>query len=95
MPVGRYDNPTICDEPNLTRVAALLRQPNVFMIRDSFERVRDTAERGAFIYFDPPYAPVSATAHFRAYTAEGFSAANRCGCRRSSSSWRGAAVTCC
>ena len=58
-------------------MAALLRQPNVFIIGDSFERVRDTAEPGAFIYFDPPYAPVSATAHFRSYTAEGFSAAHQ------------------
>jgi DNA adenine methylase len=77
VPAGRYDAPTICDEPNLTRVAALLRQPNVFILRDTFERVGDTAEPGAFIYFDPPYAPVSATAHFRSYTAEGFSAAHQ------------------
>lgn len=74
VPAGRYDNPTICDELNLTRVATLLRQPNVFIIRDTFARVLDTAEPGAFIYFDPPYAPVSPTAHFRSYTAEGFSA---------------------
>jgi len=74
VPAGRYDNPAICDEPNLTRVATLLRQPNVFILRDTFERVLDTAEAGAFIYFDPPYAPVSATSHFRSYTSEGFSA---------------------
>lgn len=73
VPVGRYLNPPICDEPNLTRVSTLLRQPNVFIIRDTFVRVRETAERSDFIYFDPPYAPVSATAQFRAYTAEGFS----------------------
>ena len=77
VPAGRYANPTICDEPNLTRVAAILRQPNVFIIRDTFERVLDTAEPGAFIYFDPPYAPVSATSQFRSYTAEGFSAAHQ------------------
>ena len=73
VPAGRYANPRICDEPNLMRVSALLRQPNVFMFRDSFERVRETAEPGDFVYFDPPYAPVSDTAHFRSYTAEGFS----------------------
>lgn len=77
VPVGRYDKPTICDEPNLTRVAALLCQPNVFIIRDTFELVRDTAESGAFIYFDPPYAPLSPTSQFRSYTAEGFSAAHQ------------------
>jgi DNA adenine methylase len=73
VPAGRYINPRICDEPNLMRVSALLRRPNVFIFRDSFERVRDTAVSGDFIYFDPPYAPVSDTSHFRSYTAEGFS----------------------
>jgi DNA adenine methylase len=72
VPVGRYTNPRICDERNLMRVAATLGQPNVFIFRDTFERLRDTAEPGEFIYFDPPYAPVSRTASFRSYTAEGF-----------------------
>ena len=73
VPVGRYANPKICDERNLMRVAALLGQPNVFIFLDSFERLRRAAEPGEFIYFDPPYAPVSPTASFRSYTAEGFS----------------------
>jgi len=77
VPAGRYDKPKICDEPALMRAAALLRQPNVFLTRDTFARVRDTAELGTFIYFDPPYAPVSATAQFRSYTADGFSAAQQ------------------
>jgi DNA adenine methylase len=72
VPVGRYANPRICDERNLMRAAALLGRPNVFIFRDTFERLRETAEPGEFIYFDPPYAPVSATASFRSYTAEGF-----------------------
>ena len=73
VPAGRYTNPRICDERNLMRVATLLARPNVFLFRDTFERLRETAEPGEFIYFDPPYAPVSATARFRSYTAEGFS----------------------
>ncbi len=77
VPAGRYVNPRICDERNLMRVSALLRQPNVFIILDTFERLRDTAEPGEFIYFDPPYAPVSPTSNFSAYTAEGFSAAHQ------------------
>jgi DNA adenine methylase len=45
----------------------------VSIVHDTFERVEATAKPGEFIYFDPPYAPVSATAHFRSYTADGFS----------------------
>jgi DNA adenine methylase len=73
VPVGRYANPRICDERNLTAVSTLLSQPDVSIVHGTFERLHETARPGEFIYFDPPYAPVSATAHFRAYTADGFS----------------------
>ena len=36
-----------------------------------------TASRGDFIYFDPPYAPLSATARFTAYTSGGFTSADQ------------------
>lgn len=74
VPVGRYVNPRICDERNLSAASDLLSRPNITLIRDTFERVLSTASAGDFLYFDPPYAPVSATAHFRSYTADGFSA---------------------
>jgi DNA adenine methylase len=73
VPAGRYEKPRICDERTLMRVATLLARPNVFLVEDTFDRLLGTAEPGEFIYFDPPYAPVSRTAHFRSYTAAGFS----------------------
>jgi DNA adenine methylase len=73
VPVGRYVNPRICDEENLMNVAALLRTPQVSVRHDSYQYVADEATAGDFLYFDPPYAPVSPTAHFRSYTADGFS----------------------
>ena len=73
VPVGRYTNPRICDEKNLLSVAALLRSPQISVLHDSYERVGRMAAPGDFLYFDPPYAPVSSTAHFRSYTADGFS----------------------
>jgi DNA adenine methylase len=77
VPAGRYQKPRICDERTLMRVAALVARPNVFLVEDTFERLRRTAEPGEFIYFDPPYAPVSATAQFRSYTSAGFSNADQ------------------
>lgn len=76
VPPGRYDRPRICDEDNLRAVAALLSQPRVSIVHGTFERVRDTARPGEFLYFDPPYAPVSRTSQFTAYTAAGFSLAD-------------------
>ncbi len=48
------------------------------MIRGSrSDYVRDVAERGDFIYFDPPYAPLTRTANFTSYTATRFDRADQ------------------
>jgi DNA adenine methylase len=72
VPHGRYSNPLICDDANLRAVAKVLRRPNVRIALASFEQVTDTAKAGDFIYCDPPYAPMSSTSDFTAYTAQGF-----------------------
>lgn len=73
VPPGRYVNPRICDHDNLRRVATALSRPNVRIECRPFADVEAAAQPGAFVYFDPPYAPVSATARFTSYTAGGFS----------------------
>lgn len=70
VPFGRYSNPVICDEENLRRVSGALQ--NVIITRQDYKNVLKIAKKGDFIYFDPPYYPVSRTASFTAYTAEGF-----------------------
>lgn len=72
-PAGRYANPTICDEANLRSVAALLQTARVEVRLGDFSSVAELAATGAFVYFDPPYAPISKTANFTSYTAAGFS----------------------
>lgn len=42
-------------------------------MHNSFEAVLDIAQKGDFIYFDPPYVPISETANFTSYTKEDFS----------------------
>ena len=70
VPFGRYKNPTICDEPNLRAVSAVLH--DVDIARRRFDTVLDYAKPGDFVYFDPPYVPLSATANFTSYDRAGF-----------------------
>jgi DNA adenine methylase len=74
VPAGRYANPKICDADTLRAVAAALGRPGVSVQHASFDRVAVAAQPGDFLYFDPPYAPLSATARFTSYTADGFDA---------------------
>ena len=70
VPFGRYKNPTICDRNNLARCSRALQ--SVELRCDKFEAVEQLSSTGDFVYFDPPYAPVSATSNFTAYQAGGF-----------------------
>ena len=72
-PLGRYARPRICDAENLRAVARVLQQPQVTLAVADYGDVAAWLPEGGFVYFDPPYAPLSRTAHFRAYTAAGFS----------------------
>jgi DNA adenine methylase len=72
VPAGRYASPLICDEPNLYAWSAALKRPGVTIEVAAFDSVLARAGEGDFVYLDPPYAPISATARFTAYTAGGF-----------------------
>jgi DNA adenine methylase len=77
VPAGRYANPRICDPAHLRQVASALRAEGVTIELGSFESSLAHAARGAFVYCDPPYAPLSRTASFAHYTADGFGPADQ------------------
>ncbi len=77
VPAGRYARPSICDRAKLFRVAAALADPRLRLIWGSFEAALDVAEADDFLYIDPPYAPVTATANFTSYTAPRFTLADQ------------------
>jgi DNA adenine methylase len=54
----------------LRAVSKALQEVEIFC--QSFTNVLGHAQAGDFVYFDPPYAPLSKTANFTAYQAEGF-----------------------
>ncbi len=69
-PFGRYNNPMICDAENLRAVNKALE--NAELINGDFIEVLNKAFNGDFVYFDPPYQPISKTASFTAYTKDSF-----------------------
>ncbi|GAH67740.1 unnamed protein product, partial [marine sediment metagenome] len=70
VPFGRYKNPKFCDEENLITVHKALKNAN--LINDSFEICLNFVEKGDFVYFDPPYVPISESANFTSYTKDNF-----------------------
>jgi DNA adenine methylase len=72
VPPGRYDRPRILDRARLDAASTALGGDGVRMQHAPFDQILAEAEPGDFAYFDPPYAPLSATANFRSYTARGF-----------------------
>jgi DNA adenine methylase len=83
VPIGRYQNPTICDTDNLRTCARALAGTEV--VCADFASVMVVAKPGDFVYCDPPYVPVSKTGSFTSFTAAGFTAADQerlAGCAR-------------
>lgn len=70
VPLGRYKNPKICDAENLRAVSTALQQAKLECRH--FDTVLDRAKSGDFVYFDPPYVPLSKTSSFTAYDRNGF-----------------------
>lgn len=73
VPFGRYRNPQLFDEANLRAVhQALKDRDRIRLLCTDFQDAVKDAEKGDFIYFDPPYQPIGKTANFTEYTAGGF-----------------------
>ena len=73
-PYGKYENPAIFDESNIEEVHKYLKTNDIRILTGDFAAAVADAVPGDFIYFDPPYAPLSATANFTSYSSTGFSA---------------------
>ena len=71
VPFGRYKNPLICNSRNLRAVSLALR--DVEILPGPFETCLEFAKKADFVYFDPPYQPLSKTSSFTSYTKDSFS----------------------
>lgn len=75
VPCGKYKNPTICDSKNLRNLSYLIRDV-VFQYGD-YKKSEEYIDETTFVYFDPPYRPLSITSGFTSYTKEDFNDKNQ------------------
>lgn len=72
VPFGRQKQPNLFEEAVLKAVSKYLNKQDINILNEDFESALKTARKGDFIYFDPPYDPVSSTASFTGYDVNGF-----------------------
>ncbi|CYV57320.1 DNA adenine methylase [Streptococcus suis] len=73
VPYGRYKNPKIVDSDLILSISQYLNKNNIEILTGDFEKAVEDVGAGDFVYFDPPYIPLSETSAFTSYTHEGFS----------------------
>ena len=71
-PFGNYKNPNIVNEYTLKAVSSYFNKAQITFTCKDFDEVLKGAKKGAFVYLDPPYDPVSDTASFTGYDKGGF-----------------------
>lgn len=70
VPIGSYKNPKICDKDNLRKLSKLL-QCVTFQYGD-YKNSYSYVTNNSFVYFDPPYRPLTRTSNFTSYSKEIF-----------------------
>lgn len=70
VPAGYYKNPKICDEENLYLVSNILQKVSIFAT--DYKESLNYVDKNSFVYFDPPYRPLTATAGFTSYSKYDF-----------------------
>jgi len=72
VPWNKSMKPMICDEVNIQMVSDFLNKYNVEFLCGDYKQIEKYVDKHTFIYFDPPYRPISNTSAFTSYTKSGF-----------------------
>ena len=75
VPFGRYKKPLICDKENLFLIHKLLQK--VEILYGDYKQCKPFVNENTFIYFDPPYRPITETQSFVGYSQNGFNDDNQ------------------
>jgi len=66
VPMGNYKNPKICDAQTIYNASEALQ--NATILNTSYKDVLKYASKDDFVYFDPPYHPLTETSSFTSYS---------------------------
>lgn len=71
-PFGRYKNPNIVNELVVYAISNYFNNNDIKIMNDDYKEALKYLRKGAFVYFDPPYLPISKSSNFTNYTENGF-----------------------
>jgi DNA adenine methylase len=70
VPFGSYKNPSFYNEENLLAASKILEIADIYC--GDYTRISPYVTKNSFVYFDPPYRPISNTSSFKSYAAGDF-----------------------
>jgi DNA adenine methylase len=70
VPIGKYKKPSLCNPENLRSVANILQRTEI--LQGDFSQCESFVDSNTFVYFDPPYRPISNTSNFTSYSHQTF-----------------------
>ncbi len=76
-PYGHYKSPFVPVVDRFLAVSSYLKDNDVKIKHASYLEICKDCEKGDFVYFDPPYDPISSTS-FTSYASDGFSQNDQC-----------------
>jgi len=72
VPFGKYKNPKIVNEEILRATNIYFNNNQISILNTDFTKAVSNAQKGDFVYFDPPYDPLTETSSFTSYSLNGF-----------------------
>ena len=75
VPIGSYKNPSILNEENLLNVSKSIQ--DVKFHHAQYSHILHFLGKKTFVYFDPPYRPLTTSSSFTAYSKSGFNDENQ------------------
>lgn len=71
-PFGRYKNPKIVEEITINAVSHYFNNSDIRITSCDYKEALKGIRKGSFVYFDPPYDPISDSSSFTGYAKGGF-----------------------